>query len=222
MITHQWIQDKFLEFVNGFPELLENPESKIVDPYDKQATYHKSVKYLFDYSGDFHTSHLVERYIREFLESLDEKQNIIDVGCAIGHTGIKFVEQGHHVTFYDFAGVGLLFLEWLKDDQDYHNMKTLPYGKLDDCRKLEQRFDIVLAFDVLEHVGNHLGFLKWLENLGNKVVLCFPYTVSFLPPYVPTLDEWVDDEVICNTIRDRYADVEFTRLDGRLFAQYST
>ena len=225
MITYEWVQEKFREFTTVLPEVVSIPESTVVDPYDKDTTYYKSVRYLHEFSGSFHTSHFVKKYIDEILSDLNEltsKQNIIDVGCALGHTGLEFVEQNHFVTFYDFPGIGLLFLEWLKANQEFDNMTTKPYGSLNDKFKLdkEDKFDIVLAFDVMEHTGNHLGFLKWLEHLGNKVYLCFPYVDEYFPPYVPRIDEWVDTDAIIKVIKRRYKNTDFLKVDGRLFAEY--
>jgi len=223
MIDYEWVQFQFQEFTNVFPEILNMPESSIVDPHDKDTTYYKSSKYLYELSGQFHTSHFVEKYIDEIIVDLSlSKKNIIDVGCALGHTGLKFVEREHFVTFYDFPGIGLAFLEWLKIDQGFNNMITKPYGSLNDKFKLdkEDKFDIILAFDVMEHTGNHLGFLKWLEHLGNKVYLCFPYVDEYFPPYVPRIDEWVDTDTIIKVIKRRYKNVDFLKVDGRLYAEY--
>jgi len=143
------------------------------------------------------------------------------VGCALGHTGLQFIQE-HHVTFYDFAGIGLLFLQWLKDDQQYQNMTVFPYGGIqDEIEKTKhEKFDIVLAFDVLEHTGNHLGFLKWIEYLGNKVYLCFPFVNKFYPPYVPRIDEWVDTDAICDIVHSRYKNVDMLRVDQRIYIEY--
>ena len=94
---------------------------------------------------------------------------IIDVGCASGLTGFRFVNKGHLVTFHDFEGIGLEFIRWFLKDRKYGNAhwvvpygNSLPYG----------RYDAVVSIDVLEHTGNHLGYLKWLEN---EFFISFPY-----------------------------------------------
>ena len=98
-------------------------------------------------------------------------------------------------------------------------LRTVGY---EEDYELDAPYNIVVALDVLEHTGNHLGFLKWIEGLGEKAFISFPYITKFYPPYEPVIDEWVDVDAISSIIVERYENVDFHRIDGRIFIQYET
>ena len=216
MITFHWMQKKFDEFLSENPTIVNSVCADVVSAYRKNDTYKKSVRYIRDNASPFHTDHHVQNYLSNYIVKLDSPKKVIDVGCASGITGLNFLEFGHHVTFHDYDGIGLEFLRWLRFSEKRQNMLISSY----ECSLSHTPYDIVVAFDVLEHTGNHLGFLKWMESLGKSIVLCFPYSQGFTPPYEPQLDEWVDVDAICNIINLKYKNVDLIRLNNRLFAKY--
>ncbi|KKL85249.1 hypothetical protein LCGC14_1956620, partial [marine sediment metagenome] len=65
------------------------------------------------------------------------------------------------------------------------------------------RYDIAVALDVMEHTGNHLGFVRWISELAQRVVVCYP-RMEFSPPYVTVVDElsWSNQSSLINAVID--------------------
>lgn len=183
------------DFVTGeLKEFLSDKEPVPISLSDKHQTYTASPEYLL-YTTSFHHDH----WIKELIDSLRPPAgtNFIDVGCCSGFTGLTLALRGYGVTFHDFEGLGLQFVRWFSDKHSL-NTRIIPYGQ-----DLPESYDIAIALDVLEHTGNHLGFLYWISGLAKKVVITYPL-LSFVPPYDNRLDEWVDDQAIRSIVESRY------------------
>jgi hypothetical protein len=168
---------------------------------DKVQTYTKSTDYFFE-TMEYHRCPYVQEFNGVALQAMGafKMHTAVDVGCAWGVTGLVVAEHGIPVTFHDFEGAGLDFLRWTKNNGNLKDkINVVPYG---DPIK---RHGTCLAFDVLEHTGNHLAALRWFKELGDLVIMCYPTRVPLLEPFKPYgLDEWVDDEAIMWTIQRRY------------------
>ncbi len=162
---------------------------------DKERTYTASPDYLISVIS-FHGNRNVAAFEESVKPSAGTK--IIDVGCCSGITGLNLAVQGYPVTFHDFEGLGLDFIRWFSERHAL-NTEVIPYGQ-----ELERHHDIAIALDVLEHTGNHLAFIKWISYLAGRVMICYPLSVPFMPPYEKVLDEWVDDLAIRDIVRHRY------------------
>jgi hypothetical protein len=174
---------------------------------DKQRTYTNSPDYLI-YTLSFHGNRNVAKF--EQAIAPPPKTSFIDVGCCAGTTGLNLALRGYHVTFHDYEGLGLEFIRWFADRHKL-SCQVVPYGQ-----DISKRFDIATAFDVLEHTGNHLSFIKWISGLARRVMICYPI-MPFSPPFENVLDEWVDDEMIRHVVSSRYRLVYDDKPDGRRF-----
>lgn len=173
---------------------LSDVESQPVSTSDKRGTYTNSGDYLI-YTTSFHHDHAVSELVTGLKPPAGT--TIIDVGCCSGFTGLTFALQGYKVAFHDFEGLGLQFVRWFGDKHAL-DIEVIPYGG-----EIEKRYDIAIALDVMEHTGNHLGFIRWISDLAHRVIICYPL-MAFGPPYSDDLDEWVDDQVIRNVVEARY------------------
>lgn len=173
---------------------LSDKESRPDFLSDKRLTYTDSPEYLL-YTTSFHH----DASIRALIEPLSPPvgTTIIDVGCCSGFTGLSLAMNGYRVAFHDFEGLGLSFIRWFSDRQEL-NTQVIPYGS-----EMTERYDLAIALDVMEHTGNHLGFIRWISSLAHKVIVCYPL-MPFAPPYSDQIDEWVDDQVIRSVVESRY------------------
>lgn len=180
---------------------------------DKNRAYTASPDYLI-YTTSFHHN----RNVKAFEESIRPPvgTQIIDVGCCAGMTGLALAMRGYPVTFHDFEGLGLQFVRWISSKRTL-DTQVIPYGD-----QLTRRYDIAIALDVLEHTGNHLSFVRWISGLAGRVMICYPLSSGFEPPYVNVLDEWVDDEMIRLAVSHRYRVLHDQNPDGRRFLVWET
>lgn len=214
--SYQWLLEQISKFIEERSDLV------YFDNYeDKYSVYTKSFEYLRN-SAAFHTSSFVQEYISNLISDINIESRIIDIGCGSGATGMQFAFLGHDITFCDFEGIGLEFVRWLIEKEKYENAKVVPYENAN--RDFFVFYDIILAFDVLEHTGNHLAFIKWLASLGKRVILTFPINEPFYPPYEnnKVLDEWVDWEAIQWIVYMRYFNIQFKIIDGRAYVDFTT
>ena len=185
----------------------------------KQGTYTASLDYLA-YCSQFHYTPPMEHFFCHYLAAhIQDGQNVLEVGCLTGTSGLVLGRLKQvHLSFHDFEGLGLDFIR-VYCQLEGIKAEVIPYAP---TGLLRGGYDWVLALDVLEHTGNHLGFIKWVASLGYNVALCYPITTYFSPPHVAVLDEWVDDEAIQWTIERRYKMIVSYCLDGRRYMIFST
>jgi len=140
----------------------------------------------------------------------DKELVIMDLGCASGLTGMTLLLKGYkHCTFCDFEGIALSILrELLPEIPEFAGRyNVVAYGR-------EVSVDVIVATDVLEHVGKHLNFLRWVGELSKEgFVLTYPFR-PFEKPYEGAIDGWVDDEAVEMILRERHELLEWSTMSG--------
>ena len=160
---------------------------------------------IYTHSPEYHIVCLryhEDAYMKALHSKLDEAigvgKTVLDVGCSLGVTGLLLAHRGREVTFHDYEGLGLKFLRWHIKKNEF-NARVVPYGEEVGLH------DWVLATDVIEHAGDPLAFLHWLDILGRKVILTYPVTVAWQEPWKMILiDNWVDDLAIRQLVWNRH------------------
>jgi hypothetical protein len=127
-------------------------------------------------------------------------KTVVDVGCAFGITGLTLASFGLNVTFHDFPGLGLEFVQFVKDNSRLRDTITIiPYGEY------ITKHDVCCALDVTEHLPNTLAGIAWYKDLGNLVAISYPCRVPRRRPFENEgLDKWMDDECLQWLIQRRY------------------
>lgn len=174
---------------------------------DKRSTYTESGDYLL-YTTQYHTDAGMAE-LMNYIYKIPAR-SVIDAGCCSGFTGLLMALKSYYdVIFHDFEGLGLKFIRWFIEKHSL-NAEVVPYGEKIDCA------DLAIALDVIEHTGNHLSFIRWMNGLGRSKVICYPL-MAFAPPYVDVMDEWVDDEAIRQIVGSRYETIFDWSQNGRRF-----
>jgi hypothetical protein len=195
----------------------------ISDPGKEQYKYTGSKINLYTsdhnylmYSVVWHRDGSVQSFLDQLVPFIGEDKTILEVGCETAFSGLTLAMiGGNPLTIHDYFGIGPMFALWCAEKHGL-DVKFVPYGVKPD------QHDWVVATDVLEHSGNHLLFLKWIEALADKRAITYPTAVEIYPPYAEVLDEWVDDNVIASVILSRN-DVDVLQIgpDGRRYIVYS-
>ncbi len=95
-------------------------------------------------------------------ETMPADSVFLDYGCGVGSDGIKFGEMGYKVYFTDIPSMCTKLLEW-----------RLAIRGMEDAYIKEfkdEKFDLVYAFDVLEHTPQPKTMLEQIEQLSRKYV----------------------------------------------------
>jgi SAM-dependent methyltransferase len=184
-----------------------------VDAEDFEQTYTRSVDYLLS-TVNYHHDTTMKAYTDKLFSTVSGK--IIDVGCCTGFMGLLFALRGERVTFADFEGAGLEFVRFFAKKNGL-SVQVIPYSELDLSR--HGVYDWALAFDVLEHAGNQLSFVRMMSILGQNVVISYP-CLGYSPPFKRVIDDWVDDEAIRWIVNERYKVVEDLNGGGRRFLRW--
>lgn len=111
--------------------------------YLKKLTVNENRKYRIQRFGKERVG-IVRKY--------KKKGSILDFGCGSGY----FLETAKK--YFDAEGVELSdnLRDWLKK-----NLNIISYKNLSDTRK---KYNVITAFDVLEHVSNPISFLKEIKK----------------------------------------------------------
>ncbi|MDP3791008.1 MAG: class I SAM-dependent methyltransferase [Candidatus Omnitrophota bacterium] len=92
---------------------------------------------------------------------------VLDFGSGVGSDAIKFSEKGHQVSFADIPGKTAKFAEYRFKKRNINACFVPITG---EALNLKEKYDIIICFDVLEHISNPIktlsGLVKHLTDNG--------------------------------------------------------
>ncbi len=112
-------------------------------------------------------------YIRMLFPELP--QEVLEVGCGEGGNLFPFARSGCSVTGVDVAAGRVAEARRFFAERGAEG--TFVASDIFELTGLEHEFPLILAHDVIEHVGDKAGFLKRLERFlapGGVVFMAFP------------------------------------------------
>ena len=113
-----------------------------------------------------------------FAESLVAGKRVLDAGCGVGYGSVRLARSADRVVGLDNAREPLLATQLEYGDSDVR----LAEG---DCRGLpfaNASFDVVVAFEVIEHLENWRGFLAEARRVltpGGRLLVSTPNKVYY-------------------------------------------
>ena len=158
---------------------------KLVKAFDRNTYTELKIKKAYGDASLLYTLRLMlgyERYsfimpyldtIKEYLKRPFDRLNVLDYGCGVSDIGLLFMKLGAKLTLADLDDKKFNFTAWrfekrgLRPDM-IRIMDTGKYPKLED-----NRYDIIIATEILEHVRNPLELLKNLTSSLKKDGLLF-------------------------------------------------
>lgn len=134
--------------------------------YETHTEYFKTLLLGLDFLGWNH---------RQFLRDLPHRGGrLLDIGCGSGRFLAHAAIRGYAVTGCDFNPVAVQIARTRYGLTDVHCASVAELRR----RMPERRFDVITAFEVLEHMDDPAGLLTaiagWLES-GGVVALSVPY-----------------------------------------------
>lgn len=99
-------------------------------------------------------------------------KRLLDFGCGIGTDGLKLLERGFDVTFYDFRNPSTEYLEWRLAKRGRKGI--ILYAGEDEPPVV----DLTFAIDVIEHLVDPAGTLRELTSRARALIPHFPLTTQ--------------------------------------------
>ena len=120
--------------------------------------------------GKFKTLHDIQsiriNYIKEVLNQKNlHKKNILDLGCGGGIVSEGISKLGANVTGIDFVKENI---KVAKLHANQNNLKINYILKDFEKDKIQSKFDVIIIFEVLEHLVDWKRFLKKIKSNLNK------------------------------------------------------
>jgi len=149
-----------------------------LNPVKVTEFYRKTDKYLYDLTWWWsHNTKFREAILSKFSE---RHQTVLDFGCGIGDYGINFaaIQPKSLVHFYDINEPNLDYLKWRIEHHGKNgtiNPQNLKVFDDSNYRWPEKFYDLVMCFDVLEHIPNPVEVLSKIRNSmkRNGELFCF-------------------------------------------------
>ena len=215
---HDFVQKSTTKLTADLREFLADKEGPRIDPVNPHITYTKSPDYLLNIIAAFHGGSGVRGIVAWLMEQIPPSTSVIDVGCVCGFTGLPLAMAGRLVTFHDFEGLGLQFIRWFAEKEGLP-VTIAPYGETISPAHADTPHKWSIALDVIEHTGEHVGFLRWMKTLGGTVAFSHPH-IRWHEPWQTKLDEHVDHEALRTIIEQRYEILHESNTAGRQFMVY--
>ena len=110
------------------------------------------------------------RHISELDKVLSDKR-VLEIGCGIGVAGITACQAGAKVVFTDFEHDALLFA---KHNAQQNQVNSAFFVQMDwNALCFQDKFDVILASDVIYEEQNWQPILSLLQNLLNPDGVAF-------------------------------------------------
>ena len=99
-------------------------------------------------------------------------KHLLEFGCGIGTDGLKLIQRGFDVSFYDFRNPSTEYLKWRLEQRSLKS--RIYYAGEDDLPDN----DLTFAIDVIEHVLDPAKVLAEIARRTKAVVCHLPLTLQ--------------------------------------------
>lgn len=132
---------------------------------DEALLYRTSEAYLYNLTA-FAMTGTKAPYLEALRRHVPPPARLLDFGCGIGSDGLALTRAGYEVSFADFDNPSTRYLRWRLERR---GLRAEVFDL--DRDQLPAGFDLVYAFDVLEHVPDPLATLERMEGAGSAVLV---------------------------------------------------
>ena len=129
--------------------------------------------------GGIHPKHRIINYHQFFLDNIKTGDRVLDIGCGSGELSFDLAKKASKVVGID---LNEKYLKKAKEKNKAENIEYISGDAVD--YNFNERFDIVVLSNVLEHIENRKEFLLKIKGLALKILIRVPLlTRDWLPVY---------------------------------------
>jgi len=132
-------------------------------------SYRLATKLAIKTEGGLHPKHRLMNYHKFFVENVDSGNLVLDIGCGNGALTYDLAKKARKVIGIDLSPENIRFAKrrYSAPNIDYLVGDAIGY-------KFEQKFNVIILSNVLEHIKNRIEFLKSIRNMAPKVLIRVP------------------------------------------------
>ena len=132
-------------------------------------SYRLASKFAIMAEGGLHPKHRLMNYHKFFLDNVNSEDVILDIGCGNGALTYDLAQKAKKVVGIDLKE------ENIKIAKKKYSAPNIEYA-VGDARSynFNEKFDVVVLSNVLEHIEDRVEFLKKLKLLAPKILIRVP------------------------------------------------
>ena len=132
-------------------------------------SYKLSSIFAIKAEGGLHPKHRLMNYHRFFLDNILEGDIVLDIGCGNGALAYDLAKKANKVVGIDLSPQNIELAR-----QKYQS-SNVEYRVGDATKDLpNEKFNVVVLSNVLEHIKNRVKFLQKIKKLAPKILIRVP------------------------------------------------
>ncbi len=124
------------------------------------------------------------------IDNIDSNQKVLDLGCSQGIVSILAAQKGNDVLGIDIEDEAVEFAKDILNNKYTDVRENVKFICADYFKyKIDEKFDVIIMTEVLEHLENPRGFIKKsVENIkeNGKAVITVPFGINDHPDHKTT------------------------------------
>lgn len=119
--------------------------------------------------GGIHPKHRLTNYHKFFVDNINESDTVLDIGCGNGALTYDIAKKAKYVYAIDISKNNI------NEAKKKFSAPNITYLVGDATSfNFNQKFDVIVLSNVLEHIENRVEFLKRISTLSNKFLIRVP------------------------------------------------
>ena len=119
--------------------------------------------------GGIHPKHRLTNYHQFFVDNVDPQDAVLDIGCGNGFLTYDVARKARSITAIDLNEGNIKFAK------RNFNRENIKYVCGDASQfDFEEKFDVIILSNLLEHLDNRYDFLLKIKKLANRFLIRVP------------------------------------------------
>jgi 2-polyprenyl-3-methyl-5-hydroxy-6-metoxy-1,4-benzoquinol methylase len=132
-------------------------------------SYKLSAKLAIKAEGGLHPKHRITNYHQFFVDNINKSDRVLDIGCGNGALTFDLARKAKFVVGIDLNEKNI------EVAKRKYKAKNIEYKVGDATKDLsEEKYDVIVLSNVLEHIKNRVEFLRKLKKLAPTILIRVP------------------------------------------------